>query len=64
MTPEERRRLDRYLDRLDRVLRRSEETAPQRRKERRAELRALREKLMPPDKRPTENGPEDDEPKH
>ena len=63
MTPEERR-LDRYLDRLERVLTIDPETYRQQRKERRARFLAQIEKLRAQYRERSENGTETDEPKH
>ena len=65
MTPEEEQRwLDRYLDRLDRVLTIDPEKYRQQRTERRARFLAEIEKIRSRYKEQTQNGPEDDQPKH
>ena len=64
MTPEERRRLDRHLDRLERVLTKDPETYRRQRKERLARFLAHIEKIRSQYKERRENGTETDEPKH
>ena len=46
MTPEERRQMDRNLDRIERMLHRCDDADRQLRKKRRAQWRAQRDKLQ------------------
>jgi hypothetical protein len=58
------RLIDRQLDRVERMLLRYIEADKAARKEKRAQWRAQKEKLKPPDERLAESDTEDDEPKH
>jgi hypothetical protein len=56
MTPEERRRLSRQLDRVEGMLEKCIKEDKKLRKQRRAEWRAKMDKLKPPDERRPESG--------
>jgi len=65
MSPdEEHQRLSRYLDRIERLLKKSVETYGQQRKKERAETRALKEKLRNLYRSEPSTGMGEDEPKH
>ena len=62
---QDRRPIDRYLDRLVRILEKSEAAEKAARKERRAQWRAQKEKLQSPDEGRSQSSTEDDdEPRH
>jgi hypothetical protein len=60
--PRDQRLIDRYFDRLERILERSEAAEKAARNERLAQWRAQNDKLKPPDE--DQSNTEDDEPKH
>lgn len=53
---QDRRLMDHQLDRLERILQKCVEADRQLRRERRAELRAQKEKLKPPDELDAQSG--------
>ena len=59
---QDRTPMDRYLDRLERLLIKCNEADKAARKERRAQWRAQQEKLKPPEE--GQSNSENDEPKH